>query len=743
MSTHDNIPSSKTRLTHGLAILAACLLAASCSTTRSLREGEYRLAKNEVNITNDKKFNPRSLQSYVKQKPNSSIIFGWNPLLVVYNWAGRDESKGINKFIHKMGTPPVIYDPGQVESSVQNILNHLKYIGYYDSDVRSVVTVDNKKVKVRYDVTLGKRYVIGDISYSVPGGEFEEDFRADSANVTIKPGSFLSEDALEKESARSSAYFRRNGYFGFTKNFYSFEADTLSGSDTCSLEMRIREYTRNETPEDARPFSKYHIGKVSVSYDKDLRFKENVLRNMNTVKPGALYDEKDINNTYSRFSALRLFSGVNLQLTPRDSAIVDCDISLSQSQAQGFKLNLEGSTNSTGLIGISPQLSYYHKNIFRGAQWLNLSFHGNFQFKTSDKNVRSNELGVTASLSFPEFLGLPNTVFKGAQVPRTEINMSYNYQNRPEYTRNIISASYGYSGGIRDKFFYQFYPIRTKIVRLYDLDQDFYDNLYNNPFMRDAYQNHFDAGLSFSTYLTSNSQANPKESFRYGRLQFDLSGNLLSLFNPMMKSDEYGSRLTWGIPYSQYVRAELTFGNTFVFGNNGRQALAMRLLGGFGYAYGNSKSLPFERQFYAGGANSMRGWQARTLGPGMSRRDSVFTIPSQSGDMKLEANIEYRFPLFWKLNGALFTDIGNVWTISGTDTKADNRKSRFDAKKIGESLAANWGVGLRLDLSFLILRLDMGMKVLDPSLEGSHWISPGKWLGKNGFAVHFGVGYPF
>ena len=277
------------------------------------------------------------------------------------------------------------------------------------------------------------------------------------------------------------------------------------------------------------------------------------------------------------------------------------------------------------------------------------------------------------SISFPEFLGLPNSLFKGPSVPRTEIAASYNYQQRPEYTRNMVSTSFGYSGSFKNRFFYQIYPLQLKIVRLFDLDPSFYKIISDNPFMRDAYQNHFDAGSGFMAYYTTSADVNPRTSYRYVRLQFDLSGNVMSLFNQSMKQDAYGARLVWGTPYSQYVRSELTLGNTFVFGRNNNQALAIRLLGGFGHAYGNSSAIPFEKQFYSGGANSMRGWQARDLGPGRSPQDTTFVIPSQAGDMKLEANLEYRFPLFWKFNGALFTDVGNIWTLH---RKEEDRTAR-------------------------------------------------------------------
>jgi len=724
-------------------VMATAVLSFSCSTTRVLGDGQFRLADNKVVVDNDRKFNTKEIESYIKQKPNSYIIFGWNPFLNIYNWSGKNADKGINKFLRKIGTAPVVYQPSQVEASVENINRHLEYLGYYGSDVRSEVRVNGKRVTVTYSVTLGRRYRIGNVSFAVPDGEFKEDFYADTAAVSIRPGDFLSEDALEKETERAASMFRRKGYFGFTKNYFSFEADTLARRDTADLLMTVKEYTRNQTAEYARPHRKYFFGDVSISYDNDLRFNDRVLKNICTIRPGAMYDEREVNTTYSRLSALRLFSGVNVALNPRDSGIVDCDISLTKSRMQGFKVNLEGSTNSTGLIGISPQVSYYHKNIFHGGQWLNLGFLGNFQFKYDDRSVKSNEFGVSAGLSFPEFLGLPNSIFHGPSVPRTEINASYNYQNRPEYTRNMISTSFGYSGSLREgKFYYQFYPIQAKIVRLSNLDQNFYTTLSGNPFLRDAYQNHFDVGSGLVAYYTTSSSLVPKETYEYLRLQLDASGNVLSLFNKAMRRDDYGSRLIWNTPYSQYIRSELTLGKTFVFGRNDRQALATRIMGGVGYAYGNSSALPFEKQFYSGGANSMRGWQARALGPGHAKTDTTFVIPSQTGDVKLEANLEYRFPLFWKLCGAVFADVGNIWTLKETDGD-DGSHTHFDLKNLAASLAADWGIGLRVDLNFLILRLDMGMKVYDPSLDTARWRSPSQWLKKDGYTLHFGVGYPF
>ena len=712
---------------------------ASCSTTRVLQDDQFRLAKNRIRIENDRKFNPNVLQPYIKQKPNSYFIFGWNPFLSIYNWQN-GKGKAWDKLVTKLGVAPVVYDAEQVDNSILNLENHLQYLGYYDSHVESSIKVKGRKVNVTYDVTLGKRYPIKEITFNLPErGEFSEDFLKDTLNMSIKVGDWLSESALEAETVRSSAEMRNEGFYTFNKNYYFFEADTLSCPDSAILHLTINEYTRNEPPKEAEPIRKFFFRDVNITYPKTLNIKEKVLRNLNTIVPGEPYSATLVNTTYNRLSALRVFSSVNIGMNQVDTNLVDCSISLSQSKMQGFKVNLEGSTNSSGLFGVSPQLSYYHKNIFRGGEWLNLSFMGNFQFRFND-DIRSNEFGVGAGLSFPRFFPLPYRFFKGA-VPRTDINLSYNYQDRPEYTRNIISTSYGYTGNIRSRFFYQAYPLQMNIVRLVNLDPDFYNTLANDPFLRNAYQDHFDLGSGLSLYYTTNAESVPKETFFYSRFQFDIAGNLLSAFNQLMKTDSNGSRVIWNTPYSQYVRGELTLGKTWIFGRKGGQAIATRLLAGAGYAYGNSTALPFEKHFYGGGSNSLRGWQARTVGPGLSPRDNSFVIPNQTGDMKLEANLEYRFSMFWKVAGALFVDAGNIWMLKDDGTET-GMESVITARTFGDSIAANWGVGLRLDFNFLILRLDMGIKMHDPAREVK-WVGPDQWFKKDGYALHFGVGYPF
>ena len=716
------------------------LVAAACSTTRSLKNGEYLLRSNSIKV-NEKNFDVSSLQAYVYQKPNTYIL-GLSPFLSVYNWGGQGET-GFQRFLQKLGTAPVIYDAASVEHSVENLTNHLSYIGYYGSQVESDIQVKGRKVYVTYYVLLGKQYEISAIDYQIPSyGTFREEFDADLKNTTVHPGSFLSESSLEAEADRSAQYFRNLGYYGFNKRFFAFEADTLGGDNKARLTYSIRDYALGDTRASAKEHKKFTLNEVTVSHPTDLHLRKGLLENLNTLRPGQLYNEKEINTTYSRYTGLSLLSAVSINMTPVSDNRVDCNIGLRGSSLQGFKTNLEASVNSTGLVGISPQLTYYHRNLFHGGELFNLGVKGNFQFRPG-QSAYSTDVSVSASLRFPQFIGLPVRVFKGPNIPHTDVSAAFVYQNRPEFHRTVISTAFSYNGRLGTRLFYQVTPFRANISRLFDIDPDFLAKIVENPYMLNVYADNFDMGVSGMLYYTTDASAVPNKPYHYARLNLDLSGNVLSLFNGLMPQNGLGVRTIWNTPYAQYVRGELHLGKTFRFGPSDRQALALHLMGGAAYAYGNSLfSAPMDRLFFVGGSSSMRGWQARTLGPGNADYESIkdiFKIPSQMGDMKLEANIEYRAPLFWKLEGALFADAGNIWDWP----LVEGDKSGFQFKTLGESIGLDWGVGIRLNLDFILIRVDWGMRVHDPGLKaGERWVAPRDWF-KGASVVHFGVGYPF
>ena len=736
----------------------------SCSTVKVLSDGESMLKANKIKLLNNSRVRSGELLSLVRQQPNNSVILGWKPAVVMYNWTNG-----------KFGQAPVVFDSSSIARSKDNIDNFLVSRGYYNSIIKDTVITSNKRTKVEYSILTGSLFRIDTVYYDIADISIADILRKEINNSTLRKGSVLSERRLDAEGERLSSILRNEGYYNFNKNYFFFEADTSAMDGTAKLYVTLNNHTRSGAAGvNVEPHRKYQIRDISVYSDYDpMRDVERdtsdsyniikmdyltiyevnkknsvragVIDRLNLIKPGERYSERTANNTYNRFVSLRYYTGVNLQFdevsgSSKDSlGEVDLTIRLTPSKSQGFKINLEASTNSNGLFGISPNISYYHKNIFRGGEWFNLGFMGNFQFKFREP-IRSTELGVSAGISFPEFLFLPKRLFE-TYVPRTDINLGYNYQHRPEFTRNLISATFGYNWRGGERFQYTLNPIQLSIIKLSNVDPDFHDQL-QNPFLRNAYRDYFDIGAGGTIYFnTLGSNIDPgasrERSSFYLRWIYDVSGNILSLFNSTMSIDTAtGDRLLWNTPYAQYIRSDLYLVRTWSINRN--TSLATRLNIGIGYAYGNSNAMPFEKLFYAGGSNSMRGWVARTLGPGSMPMNTTFSIPNQTGDIKLELNTEYRFRMFWKFEGALFGDVGNVWTLR---SEAGTEAGQFRIKDFYKSLAANWGVGLRFDISFVIFRLDMGMIVRDPYRD--EWFGPSKWLRRDNFAIQFGINYPF
>ena len=743
--------------------LLCIMVLSACSTTKVVPEGSYRLVDNKVNITNLDEYpknHPTDIQNYVRQKPNSYFIGRWNPFIYVYNWTS-GKGSGWDRFVEKLGQAPVVFEPEQVESSKVNMETHLNYLGYYHSSVNDSIATRRKKATVHYNVTLGKQYPISHIKYDIADTTLRRIYLADTTNSVVKVGMPVSEKLLDQESERAASLFRENGYYGFSKNYFFFIADTLTVRDSVLLEISVKDYTRNELERNASPHRQFHIGKVTiypvsdvlryraalskkvnplldtievepnvyVLYDQKVEIRPSVLNKLNRVHPGDLYKESVVDNTYRRFANLNLYSSVNVALDRVADDTVDCNIRLIPSKSQGYKLNLEASTNSTGLIGISPAISYYNRNIFNGGEWLNLSFSGNFQFGVKDP-ARSTEFSASANVSLPTFFLFPDSFFSNV-IPRTDFTLAYNYQQRPEYTRNMITAEYGYSWtSVSKNWVFQINPARLNIVKMSNLTPTFYE-MIQNPFVKDSYIDHFDLGGRYSASYYSDPSINPKHTNYKFNVRLDLAGNLLSAFNKLMPTDSTGSRTIWGSPYAQYVRGEASYAYTWKFGKKERMALATRMLAGAGFAYGNSNALPFEQLFWAGGSNSLRGWHTRSIGPGTSPMDKAVTIPNQTGDMRLEANLELRFPLFWLLHGALFFDAGNIWV----------KRELATEKNFGEGIAFNTGLGVRLDIQFVVVRFDWGIKLREPSV--GRWYGANDWFKPGGYAFQFGIGYPF
>lgn len=711
-------------------IILALVAAVSCSTVKVLTEGQTRLVSNKIVVEkskeNDGTITRGGVGRYIQQQTPARLPFG----LYIYNWTGT-KNAGWNKFVERLGYPPIVFDSLKVGRSVDAIQNHLKYNGFYASDVTASVVTKGKKTWVEYRVMPKGRKKIDSISLFYPeDGTIGEDFLAARKKLSLKEGDFLSEAYLDREGDKIIEDLRGKGYFTLTKNYLAFQADTLSKPDSVALRMHLREYTRTEDSSHSVKHEKFTFGDVNFELSPLLKLRPKFVKGINLIESGTLFNESVVNASYNRFTSLTTLSKVNFELTPRDTArIVDVNIALTESKLQGFKLALEASINSTGLFGLSPSISYYHKNIFHGGERLTVNFNSNHQFRFQKNSPKANEYAANVSLLFPQFLGIPMHKFKSL-LPSTEIKASFNHQSRFEYTRNIITASYGYKGtNTLQNVNYEITPVKLDIVDIFQIDSTFAKQISTNPFLKNAYQDHFVLSLTGMVMYRD------AKDF-YVRFNGDVAGNLMSAFNKFMKTNADGEHVVWGKPYSQYVRGELAIGKSFNLAPEANHRLAVRFLAGVGYAYGNSRSLPFERHFWAGGASSMRGWQARSLGPGSMPKNTAFSIPNQTGDMKIEANIEYRFNIYSVLEGALFFDAGNIWTL-----RADDPRSDFAWNRFYKQIAMDYGAGLRVNLNFLILRFDLGLKLYDPSRD--LWLGPANWKGNDPLAFQFGIGYPF
>lgn len=726
-------------------IVAIAALIAGCSTTKTLADGEYQYYDSKIIVDNDpaELFDASQLSPYMKQSPNDYYIGHWNPFLYVYNWSNGSGGRW-DRFVERVGAAPVVYDPELLQPSIDGMLNQLEYSGYYNSKITAKEIArttkkgkEKRQMSTEFHVNLGKQYPLRKIDFYVDDPDLAAVMASDSANFTISIGDPLSQKALETESERLAQLFRNNGYWGFSKNYFFYYADTTSFPNEAVMWTRIEEYTHNETPAAARPHRKYNFGDITIMPIGGLKVHERMLNRLNKLETGDLYREADVKNTYSRFSNVPIFSSVSINLTEKDSSTLDCRILLSPSKQRAVKLNIDGSINTNGLWGISPAISYSNKNFFHGGEVFTLGFKGNFQFNLA-QHVRALEFSVNSGIKFPTFLLLPDKVFKTV-LPSTELKVSFNYQDRPEYHRQIFSTSYGYSWITADKQQrFDITPININVVDVSKLSEQFVERI-KDPYLINSFRSHFVLGTRFNYFFTTDPSTHPKKTYFYLRGALETAGNLLSCFNKYLYDEEYGLGYVMDLPYSQFVRTEITAVPTIRFGNNNEYSLAARFLFGIGLPYGNSHILPFEQVFYAGGANSMRGWQARTVGPGASQLDKAFSIPNQNGEMHMEMNLELRFPMFWKLHAGVFLDAGNVWNV--TDFGSGRDESHFSFKNCLSTTALNWGVGLRADFDLILVRLDLGIQTYDPRKQ--HLVSPIDWFLDGAMSLHFGIGLPF
>ena len=564
-------------------------------------------------------------------------------------------------------------------------------------------------------------------------------------NQMLKPGMRFTVEALDNERKRISNLLIDDGYFRFNKDFIHFSADTITGRKDIGVTLHLMNYKANSNAPET-PHSRYEIRKINyLSNDSDrIHLRHQVLLNATALKEGSPYSASALQRTYNNFARLQAVKYTNIRFVEApDSGMLDCNIQISTNKPSTISFQPEG-TNTAGDLGAAASLTYTNRNLFRGSEQLSIELRGAYEAITGlegyqDQNYQ--EYSIESKLVFPRFVApLLSKNFRRRQTANTEYSVAWDLQNRPEFHRRVFSMAWRYRWAEpRHHLNWRFDLLDLNYVYMPWISEtfkrDYLDDVDNrNAILRYNYEDIFIMKMGFGLNYSDGVDA--------FRLNVESSGNLLSAFSKALnfKINSQGQRTFINIAYAQYAKADFDYTHLVRFDD--RNVLALHAGIGVAYPYGNSKVLPFEKRYFSGGANSVRGWGVRELGPGGYKgNDGRIDFINQTGDMKLDLNAEYRTPLFWKFEGALFVDAGNIWTLRKYDEQPNGQ---FKLDKFYKQIAAAYGMGLRLNFDYFILRFDMGMKAINPAYESGdeHWAIIHPKLSRD-FAFHFAVGLPF
>ena len=776
-----------------LCLVVCAALIAGCSSTKHVPENKYLVENVKVEIEDNDKISSSELSNYLRQIPNHKVLGFLKLQLATYNMSGKDSTKWYNKWIRKIGQAPVIYDPKLTTASAGQLRQAMVNKGYLDAKVE-IDTIKNdkkKKIDIIYTVNTGSPHFISTIDYNIPDTAIANIILRERNVTQVKPGDLLDRNMLEEERTHIAEVLRNRGYFTFNKQYITYNADTAANSKDVNLTLNVRQpiprsntsdsttlrmserhrvyYVRNIVfVTDYNPSADYGTSSfasrdsirykdISVLYGPDRYIRPSVLYEANYIRPNSKYTEKEVNQTYEALGRLGIIRYANIELRPAGYADgkdwLDAYILMTRGKKQGVSLELEG-TNSEGDLGCGVGLTYQHRNLSHGSELLTAKFRTSYESLSGDFsgliNNRYIEYAGEVGITFPQFEApFLSHDFKRRMKASTEFSVSFNYQERPEYTRIIAGAAWKYHWSYRiNNIRHRFELIDVNYVYLPKSTLDFLDQIApSNPLLRYSYEDHFIMRDGYSFYRTNKriptGADNGKRRFQRNiftiRANVETAGNLLYLISKISgQKRDNGAYKVFGIQYAQYVKADADY--TFTHSFNTKNALAFHAGLGIGVPYGNSSMLPFEKRFYAGGANSVRGWGVRTLGPGSySSRNSVTDFINQCGDIRLDLSLEYRAKLFWVMEGGLFIDAGNIWTIHNYENQPGGM---FKFNRFYEQIAFSYGCGVRLDFTYFLLRLDLGFKAYNPASGQERWpiIHP-SW--KRDATFHFSVGYPF
>ncbi len=720
----------------------------SCNASKFVPENKYLLESVKVQSDN-KDLNPTMLQAYVRQKANSKWFSIFKIPLGTYSLAGRDSAKWLNRTLKNIGEKPVVYDTIMADRSVNDLTTAMRNMGYMHATAQIKTKIRKNKIKAIYLLHPGEPYYISSIKYDIKDSVIakllaNKNMRS-PFNARLTSGSRFTVDELNAERKNITSFLLDNGYYKFHKDYIIFSADSARNSKDINLVLHLLPYrVTSASPDTLHPC--YTINKINFLSGDTVRIhlRNSVLRYSTALEEGKPYKSSALQSTYNKFARLQAvrFTNISFREHP-DTTLLDCDIQLSTNKPNTLSFQPEG-TNTAGDLGAAASLTWENRNLFRGSELFSIQLRGAFEaIKGLEgyQNQNYEEYNIESKLQFPRFLApFLSNGFKKRSNATSELSLNYNLQNRPEFHRRIFSAAWRYKWNEpRHHLSYRVDLLDLNYVYMPWISptfkHDYLDSVSNrNAILRYNYEDLFimkiGAGLTYN------------DGINVVRANVETAGNILNGLSRAFdfKKNSNGQYTLFNIAYAQYAKFDFDFTHLLRFDNS--NSLAMHLGFGIAWPYGNSTILPFEKRYFSGGANSVRGWSVRELGPGNFKgTDGRIDFINQTGDMKLDMNLEYRTSLFWKFDGAAFIDAGNIWTLRNY---AEQPGGQFKVNEFYKQIAVAYGVGLRLNFSYFIIRFDMAMKAINPAYETEkeHYAIFHPNLSRD-FDFHFAVGLPF
>lgn len=752
-------------------MVVSLLALSACSPVRFVPEGRTLLTHVGLRST-DREVVVSDYRLHIRQEANSRWLSAVKVPLGIYCLSGTNERVPFNRLMHRIGEAPVVYNDTLMRYSQLSLRNALVSRGYLHAQVDTTVATRHRRTRLRYTLRPGPRSYVAELHHDIDNDTIAQLLRSDSASSLLHRGMPLDFSTLDAERTRIVALLQNWGYLNINNEFIDYTADTLSTSSDVRLTLHFRLPPRVDRQQ---AYQAYRIGKVSIhenageeaardsSFYRNTTFynsgRQHIRRltyvNNNFVLADSLYSPRATSYSYQNLNALPAVNYATIRYsTPSlGDSTVDANVFVYLNKPQGVSLDLEG-TNTAGDFGGAATWSYTHRNLLGGAQALSLKLRGAYEaIRRLEGYANQNylEYGGEATLRFPTLPFLSTARlrrYKGA----TDVSLVYNSQNRPEFHRRLLTATWALKWSRHDRpnwrnhfdvlsLNYVFMPWISDTFRQEYLDGD--DPRY--AILRYSYENLFIMRSSYGfvyNSLAENAGSLYQKSGYQIRMTMETAGNLLYGISKLtaMRRNAQGSYAIGNIPYSQYVKLDADFTQSRRLTE--KSSLAYHAAIGIAIPYGNSSIIPYEKRYFAGGANSVRGWSVRSLGPGSYvGKDGNIDFINQTGNLKLDLSVEYRTALFWKFEGAAFVDAGNVWNLRNY---AGQSSGQFTLRSLYQQMAVAYGLGLRLNLNYFILRFDGGMKAINPAIPSGRGHYP--ILDPNfsrDFALHFAIGLPF